>query len=197
MQFRKPGTEPDGRVTPETIVREAIALLNAEGIDGVSLRRLAARLGIRAPSLYWHFADKSALLAAIVERLFEEGLSEVPPHRCWQDWMRDFGNAMWQAQRRTRDFIHLVTTAQVTDAQFDRNLQRVRNAMAGLDLQEADAMRIQSSVQALVLGWAVVARGPYAGQLAPVLDFERLVRENVDMLIEGEARKLSRGQEES
>ena len=58
-------------------------------------------------------------------------------------------------------------------------------------------MRIQSSVQALVLGWAVVARGPYAGQLAPVLDFERLVRENVDMLIEGEARKLSRGQEES
>ena len=47
------------------------------------------------------------------------------------------------------------------------------------------------------VGWAVVARGPYAGQLAPVLDFERLVRENVDMLIEGEARKLSRGQEES
>ena len=96
-----------------------------------------------------------------------------------------------------RGDIHLVTTAQVTDAQFDRNLRLVRNAMAGLDLQEADAMRIQSSVQALVLGWAVVARGPYAGQLAPVLDFERLVRENVDMLIEGEARKLSRGQEES
>lgn len=193
MQFGNPGSGPDGRVTPESIVREAIALLNEEGIDGVSLRRLAARLGIKAPSLYWHFADKSALLAAIVERLFEEALREVPPHRRWQDWMRDFGCAMWQSQGRTRDFIRLVTTTRLPDAHFDRTLQRVRHAMAGLDLQESDAMRIQSSVQALVLGWAAVARGPYASQLAPVLDFERLVRENVDMLIEGEARKLSRG----
>lgn len=197
MQFRKPGTEPDGRVTPETIVSEAIALLNEEGIDGVSLRRLAARLGIKAPSLYWHFADKSALLAAIVERMFEEGLRAVPSHPRWQDWMRDFGRAMWQAQGGTRDFIRLVSTTRLTDTQFDRALQRVRSAMAGLDLEEADAMRIQSSVQALVLGWAVIARGPYAGQLAVMLDFEGLVRENVDMLIAGEASKLSGGQPQS
>jgi hypothetical protein len=123
--------------------------------------------------------------------LFEEGLRAVPPHRRWQDWMRDFGWAMWQSQGRTRDFIRLVTTTRLADAQFDRSLQRVRSAMAELDLEESDAMRIQSSVQALVLGWAAIARGPYAARLAPVLDFEGLVRENVDLLIAGEASKLS------
>jgi AcrR family transcriptional regulator len=45
-----------------TIARD---LIEADGVDGVSLARLAAALGIKAPSLYKHFADKDALLREI------------------------------------------------------------------------------------------------------------------------------------
>ena len=54
------------------IVQAARELLEAEGLDGLSMRRLADRLGIRAPSLYKHFADKQALEAALISDGFEQ-----------------------------------------------------------------------------------------------------------------------------
>jgi AcrR family transcriptional regulator len=54
------------------IVAVARQLLEEEGLDGLSMRRLADRLGIRAPSLYKHFADKQALEAALISDGFDE-----------------------------------------------------------------------------------------------------------------------------
>jgi AcrR family transcriptional regulator len=58
------------------IVSAARALLEAEGREALTLRTLAARLGIRAPSLYNHFPDKASLESALVATgLFELGLT--------------------------------------------------------------------------------------------------------------------------
>jgi AcrR family transcriptional regulator len=54
------------------IVDAARELLEEEGLDGLSMRRLADRLGIRAPSIYKHLPDKQALENAIVSAGFEE-----------------------------------------------------------------------------------------------------------------------------
>jgi AcrR family transcriptional regulator len=54
------------------IVAVARELLEQEGADALTMRRLAGQLGIRAPSLYKHFPDKSALEAAIMAIGFEE-----------------------------------------------------------------------------------------------------------------------------
>jgi TetR/AcrR family tetracycline transcriptional repressor len=43
-------------------VREALALLDEVGLDGVSTRAVARRLGVEQPSLYWHFKNKQELL---------------------------------------------------------------------------------------------------------------------------------------
>src|SRR5262245_25820739 len=96
------------KLTQEDIVAEAIELLNDEGLDGVSLRKLAERLGIKAPSLYWHFKDKAALLAAVNERIFNQCLDAVPACADWQEWMRKFGLALWDTQGHVRDFGRLV-----------------------------------------------------------------------------------------
>jgi TetR/AcrR family tetracycline transcriptional repressor len=183
----------EGRLTPESIVDEAIRLLQEEGVESVSLRKLAARLGIAAPSLYWHFADKSALLAAIVERIFLAGLDSVPPHPDWKDWMRAFGAAMWKTHRSTRDFARLVATTDIEADHMDRVIGRILAALAHIDLEKGEAMRIQSTIQALVLGWSTFANSPYAGKLSETLDFEKLVPETLELLIAGESVKLARG----
>jgi TetR/AcrR family tetracycline transcriptional repressor len=188
---RKKEPVPDAPLTPAAIADEAIALMNEEGLEGVSLRRLADRLGIKAPSLYWHFADKSALLAAMAERIFNAGMDSVPPHRDWQQWMRAFGQAMWRAQAGTRDYPRLYATTNISPAQLDRTIGRIRDAIAHINLEEGEAMRIQSCVQALVMGWSVYAQAPYAGKLAETLDFESLVSENLELLLAGEAVKLA------
>jgi AcrR family transcriptional regulator len=61
------------QLTPRAreIVDAALALLEEEGPDGLSMRRLAERLGIRAPSIYKHLPDKQALEAAIISAGFE------------------------------------------------------------------------------------------------------------------------------
>jgi AcrR family transcriptional regulator len=54
------------------IVDAARELLEEEGPDSLSMRRLAERLGIRAPSIYKHLPDKQALENALVSAGFEE-----------------------------------------------------------------------------------------------------------------------------
>jgi len=64
----------DHHLTPRAreILGTARMLLEEEGGEGLSMRRLAERLGIRAPSIYKHFPSKEALEAALISQGFEE-----------------------------------------------------------------------------------------------------------------------------
>jgi AcrR family transcriptional regulator len=66
-------TTSDAVLTPRAreIAGAALELLEAEGPEGLTMRRLAERLGIRAPSIYKHLPDKEALEAAIISIGFE------------------------------------------------------------------------------------------------------------------------------
>jgi AcrR family transcriptional regulator len=54
------------------ILTAARRLLEDEGLDSFSMRKLAERLGVRAPVIYKYFASKSALIAALISVGFEE-----------------------------------------------------------------------------------------------------------------------------
>lgn len=53
----------------ERIARAAVELLDEEGLAGLTTRRLAHRLGVRSPTLYWHVRDKAALLDLVAEAI--------------------------------------------------------------------------------------------------------------------------------
>jgi AcrR family transcriptional regulator len=57
--------------TKERIVETAIAILNRDGADSLSMRTLAKELNIKAASLYWHFESKHTLFCAIAEHMCE------------------------------------------------------------------------------------------------------------------------------
>ena len=70
-------TEPTERPGPsersargQQIVDAAFAILDADGMGALTMRRLAEALGMRAPSLYKHFPDKAHLEAALIEDIF-------------------------------------------------------------------------------------------------------------------------------
>ena len=67
------GFSPDERLSLIHIfVNTARELLEEEGIEALSMRRIAERLGIRAPSIYKHLPDKDTLEAAVISTGFEE-----------------------------------------------------------------------------------------------------------------------------
>ena len=59
------------RLQPGVIIDRAMEMADAEGLEAVTIRRLAQELGVTPMALYWHFADKDALLHAISARLWE------------------------------------------------------------------------------------------------------------------------------
>jgi AcrR family transcriptional regulator len=65
-----PRTARSARATE--IVVAARALLEADGPEALTMRALAERLGMRAPSLYKHFRDKAAVQAALIEEALAE-----------------------------------------------------------------------------------------------------------------------------
>ncbi|MFG2293872.1 TetR/AcrR family transcriptional regulator [Streptomyces sp. NPDC048603] len=66
-------------LSQDAIVREAIAMLDADGIEALSMRKLAARLNAGATSLYRHVATKDELMELAVDQVFAEVAVAVPP----------------------------------------------------------------------------------------------------------------------
>ena len=54
-----------------------MAVVDAEGLEAVTIRRLAQDLSVTPMALYWHFKDKEALLAAVADRLWDDTLIEI------------------------------------------------------------------------------------------------------------------------
>jgi len=55
----------------EVVVEAALAMLNDQGADALSMRGLADRLGVKAASLYWHLRDKEQLLELLAEAIVD------------------------------------------------------------------------------------------------------------------------------
>jgi AcrR family transcriptional regulator len=64
----RPGAD---RHTRDGIVATALGLLEQTGLPDLSMRRLAAELGVQPSALYWHFENKQSLLAEIADRIVE------------------------------------------------------------------------------------------------------------------------------
>ena len=82
------------KLSRETVIRAALDLLNEVGVDGLSTRRLAERLGVQQPALYWHFKNKRELLDALSRQmLVERHTRGIPqPGEHWRTFLHD--NAM-------------------------------------------------------------------------------------------------------
>ena len=66
----------------DAVIRTALDLLDEVGIDGLSTRRLAERLGVQSPALYWHFKNKRALLDAMAKAMMV-GARSQEAHLPW------------------------------------------------------------------------------------------------------------------
>lgn len=101
----------------QRIVTEAVALLDAEGLDGVTTRKLAARLGVQSPTLYWHFPNKAALVTAIAEAILEQQFPELEPpapEERWHEWLIGLAGRLRQALLAHPDGARIIAVSQLS-----------------------------------------------------------------------------------
>ncbi|MDL4773711.1 MULTISPECIES: TetR/AcrR family transcriptional regulator C-terminal domain-containing protein [Thermomonosporaceae] len=94
------------RLDRPVVVATALALLDEVGLDGLSLRRLAAELGVQAPALYRHFSGKDDLLRAMADAMFDGEMAVLDrpaPGADWADWLVARSRAVRRAMLSRRD----------------------------------------------------------------------------------------------
>ncbi|WP_115727613.1 TetR/AcrR family transcriptional regulator [Actinomyces culturomici] len=106
-------------ITKDAIIDAALAIGDAAGLEAVSMRAVASRLGIQAMSLYHHLANKADLLDALHERLITEMNLPDGAGTDWRDILRGVAAAYRAvALAHPRLFVLLATRPISTPASF-------------------------------------------------------------------------------
>jgi AcrR family transcriptional regulator len=117
---KKPRTAPD--LSHETIRTAALALIDAEGLEEFSTRKLGRALGCEAMAIYWYYPSKDALLDAVVEKLMVGVAAKLAgePGSDWIATMRSLAHAYRNvAHEHPRAFPLLATRRFASEGTFE------------------------------------------------------------------------------
>lgn len=136
-----------------TITETALDLLDEDGLDALSMRKLATRLGVKSPALYWHFKNKHALLDEMA-RLLLTSQSPGNPDQAqgWDTWLVRFATDRRKTLLSRRDGARLVVGSRGTE----ETLTQLDTAIAALIEQgftAVQALRGLMAINAFVLGF--------------------------------------------
>ena len=90
-------------LTRDRIVDAALDVIDRAGLDGLSMRKLGAELGVEAMALYHHVGSKERLLEAVVERLMSELDTDPGESADWLGVLRNMARAYRALARRQRN----------------------------------------------------------------------------------------------
>ena len=147
----------DQLLSREQIVAEAIKLLDAEGLDALSMRKLGARLNAGATSLYWHVANKDELIELVIDEVYGE--IEVAAIERGEDWRAAIAHTAHSIRNtilRHSWFVSVLGEAGL--ASFGPNTMRMMDSIlavleaGGFSLEEAD--QALNAVAAYTVGMA-------------------------------------------
>jgi TetR/AcrR family transcriptional regulator, tetracycline repressor protein len=107
-----------GGLTKAAIVQAALDLLDEAGMDGLTVRALAARLGVQAPALYWHVRNKQALLDEMGTRIWRQigdVMAELPAGLPWHEVMATYAETVRKELLSHRDGAKAFSGTTLTD----------------------------------------------------------------------------------
>ncbi|GAA2786883.1 TetR/AcrR family transcriptional regulator [Crossiella cryophila] len=109
-------TEPERpALTRDRIVAAALRLVEADGLDKLSVRKLGAALGVEGMAIYHHIPNKDALLQALVDRVNSLEDTPVPEELPWRDRLRAHYQRFRRVVRSHPNLAQLVLTRPARD----------------------------------------------------------------------------------
>jgi TetR/AcrR family tetracycline transcriptional repressor len=129
------------KINREMVVRAGLRLLDQVGLEQLTLRRLAVELKVQAPTLYWHFPSKEALLDEMATAVLADGAHALLVARDSADWQTVAG-AFGQGLRKTllvyRDGARMVAGTRLTNTDYMETAERIgaRLVDAGFSLRQ-------------------------------------------------------------
>jgi AcrR family transcriptional regulator len=177
----------------ERIVHTALTLIDREGLDRVTMRRLAEELDIQAPSLYNHMRSKEALLDAVAESVMAGVDTSVFETLDWRPALEAWA---WSYYDALAAHPNLIPHLAVAFGRLDTALARADQVFAGLRAAgwtPSRATRIAAGMRYAVYGAALASfSGGFTARAAafPHLQEVELMRAKSDQVDRGALKLL-------
>ena len=142
--------EPEGdkpRLSKRTVTENALKLADADGLDALTVRKLAQHLGVTPMALYWHFRSKEELLEGVAEQVWGEIDVNVDPDAPWWTQLEGMLESLVKVLRAHPAAPQLVlahekrneAALRATNAKFERRFAAIERALAARGKSPSDA----------------------------------------------------------
>lgn len=161
------------RLTREAVLQGAFAILDSYGLADLTMRRLAAELGVQPGGLYWHVANKQSLLAAMADAVVAEIPPIDPAAEDWRPALTTICLRFRQALLGHRDGAELVAAGDAVHPGSGEPLETTAKILQRAGLAEAEAQAAAAALTHLVIGHAGEVQAHDQLRRAGALDAER------------------------
>lgn len=150
-------------VTHERLYTTALAMIDRDGLEALSMRKLGAELGVEAASLYHHVDSKAALLDGVLASVWLGPAYPTAPEGGWKRRLRDLGQRIWTVCREHPNLGPALAARGPSGGPWWELADGAVRAMREAGFDAVDAARAFDAVQGYALGASL---GAAAGRRA-------------------------------
>ena len=169
----------------ERVLRAALGLVDREGVEALTMRRLGRELGVEAMSLYGYVENKRDLIEGVVEQVFRQMPLIAPGPGLWQDRIRRHAGTYRAVLLAHPNVVRLVGGRPLVTEGTARFVESALAELCGMGLDLATADRVLGVIAAFTLGQVAeqvgdearaAAGGPHPGIRDAAIDPARFPR---------------------
>jgi TetR/AcrR family transcriptional regulator, tetracycline repressor protein len=134
-----------------------LELLNKTGLDGLTLRRLAAEMGVQAPAIYWHFRNKQELLDHMATAVLLEAAAEtgIAPGKRWDRAVMAISRGFRRVLLRYRDGAKMVSGTRVMDNALYSSMEASLRVLAAAGFTQSQSVVALATLYSYVIGFVI------------------------------------------
>jgi len=164
-------------LTRDKVVRTALRLLDKVGLDGLTLRKLAAELRVQAPALYWHFKNKQELLDEMATCVLTEAIEGMllGQQGDWPDWAMHLGHGVRRMLLRHRDGAKMFSGTYLTNSALYLPIEEALRRLVEVGFTAGDAICVYRTIYCYAVGFTIEEQAVYLrpGKRDPRYDLKR------------------------
>ncbi len=157
-------------ITRDSIIEAALTILDSYGLPDLSMRRIGSVAGVQAATIYWHFANKQTLLAALADTIVEK----IPSCENLEQW----ASASREVMHRYRDSAEIIAATLAVglgNSPFDAQAyELVRRS----GMSDEDARRVVHTLTHFVLGHTMHEQTRQTLMAMKIIDSAQQVRDD-------------------
>ncbi len=174
------------KLDQDRIVATALQLMQADGLDRLGMRAVAAGLEVQASALYWHVRDKDTLLGLMAAHFYRSAFQGADDALSAAEWLDRLGHSFRSVLLSYRDSARLCAIAPAISAATPETTDRLAAPLVAFGVSGSQALTAIASTLALTLGWVVYQQSEAMhDHLANMIDFDQAFDAGLRAIVEG------------